>query len=66
VREDADMLVVTVRVHGPDPDLGNLTDRVTTVGGELHVRPGTAGCEISLRLPVARSCEGRAIRPRSR
>ena len=52
VRVEHEQLTVTVRVRGPDPDLGDLPARATTLGGEVLIRSLRAGCEIWLGLPV--------------
>ena len=57
MRVEHEQLTVTVRVRGPDPDLGDLPDRATTLGGEVLIRSIRAGCEIWLRLPVPSSDE---------
>lgn len=48
-------LRLTVSVRGPAPDLGDLADRVTTLGGEVRVEPVAGGCELSLALPDFRT-----------
>jgi signal transduction histidine kinase len=53
IRSESGRLTTTVRVEGPDVDLGDLTARTTTLGGELSVRPSTAGWELALSLPLS-------------
>jgi signal transduction histidine kinase len=53
IRHEPGQLMTTVLVQGPSPDLGDLTARTTTLGGELSVRPSTAGWELTLSLPLS-------------
>jgi len=53
IRHESGQLTTTVRVQGPDPDLGDLAARTTTLGGELSVRPSTAAWKLTLSLPLS-------------
>ena len=55
LRHEHGLLRLTVSVRGPVPDLGDLADRVTTLGGEVRVEPVAGGFELSLALPDFRS-----------
>ena len=52
LRHEYGLLTTTVYVRGPAPDLGDLADRATTLGGRVWVTPAPGGSEISLVLPV--------------
>ncbi len=53
IRSESGQLTTAVRGQGPDPDLGDLAARTTTLSGELSVRPSTAGWELKLTLPLS-------------
>lgn len=38
-------------VRGPVPDLGDLAERVTTLGGEVRIESVADGCKMLLVLP---------------
>jgi signal transduction histidine kinase len=52
IRHEDGLLRMSVSVRGPVPDLRDLVDRVTTLGGEVRVESVAGGCEMSLALPV--------------
>jgi signal transduction histidine kinase len=57
------LLRLTVSVLGPAPDLGDLADRVTTLGGEMRVEAFPGGCELTLLLPALGAQPGTRGRP---
>ncbi len=58
LRHEQGLLMLTVSVRGPVPNLGDLVDRVTTLGGEARVEPAAGGCELSMSIPTPKTQPG--------
>ena len=51
--DDGSRLTVQVSVTGAKPDLGDLPDRTTTLGGDARISSSGGSHEVVVTLPIA-------------